>query len=39
MIASMTGAMLNLIFIMLMGRFYEQLAFRLTTWGKPKPID
>ena len=34
MIASMTGAMVNLVLIMLLGRVYEKLALRLTTWGK-----
>ena len=34
MIASMSGAMVNLLFIMLLGRVYENLALRLTTWGK-----
>jgi len=32
MIASMSGAMVNLLFIMLLGRVYENLALRLTTW-------
>ena len=34
MIASMSGAMINLVFIMMLGRVYEKLALRLTTWGK-----
>ncbi len=34
MIASMSGAFVNLIIIMIMGRIYENLAFRLTTWGE-----
>jgi hypothetical protein len=34
LIASMSGAMVNLLFIMLLGRVYENLALRLTTWGK-----
>ena len=34
MIASMSGAMLNLVLIMALGRVYEKLAFALTTWGK-----
>ena len=33
MIASMSGAMVNLVFIMMLGRVYERLALRLTTWG------
>merc|ERR1719228_1714264 len=32
MIASMSGAMVNLVFIMMLGRVYEKLALRLTTW-------
>ncbi|RWS22487.1 anoctamin-7-like protein, partial [Leptotrombidium deliense] len=32
MIASTTGAVLNLIFIMTMSRVYERLAHKLTTW-------
>ena len=42
MIASMSGAMINLVFIMMLGRVYEKLALRLTTWGKvswPVKID
>ena len=34
MIASMSGAMVNLVFIMMLGRVYEKMAWRLTTWGK-----
>ena len=34
MIASMSGAMVNLCLIMMLGRVYEKLALRLTTWGK-----
>jgi len=34
MIASMSGALLNLVLIMALGRVYEKLAFALTTWGK-----
>ena len=34
MIASMSGAMVNLCFIMMLGRLYEKLALKLTTWGK-----
>ena len=33
MMASMSGAMINLVFIMMLGRVYEKLAYRLTTWG------
>ena len=33
-IASMSGAMVNLILIMSLGRVYEKLALRLTTWGE-----
>merc|ERR1719333_1815130 len=32
LLASTTGAMLNLMFIMLMGRIYEKLAVKLTDW-------
>ncbi len=32
-IASMSGAMVNLMLIMALGRIYEKLALRLTTWG------
>jgi len=31
-LASTSGAVINLIFIMAMGKFYERLAFKLTTW-------
>ena len=34
MVASMSGAMVNLVFIMMLGRVYEKLALKLTTWGK-----
>ena len=34
MISSMSGAMLNLVLIMALGRVYEKLAFGLTTWGE-----
>lgn len=34
LIASMSGAMVNLVLIMSLGRVYEKLALRLTTWGK-----
>ena len=34
MMASMSGAIINLLFIMMLGRVYEKLALRLTTWGK-----
>ena len=37
MIASMSGAMLNLVLIMALGRVYEKLAYGLTTWGKLQP--
>ena len=33
-IASMSGAVLNLLLIMALGRVYEKLALKLTTWGK-----
>jgi len=36
MIASMSGALLNLVLIMALGRVYEKLAFGLTTWGEWK---
>ena len=36
MVASMTGAMVNLLFIMMLGRIYEKLALKLTTWGRKK---
>ena len=36
MVASMTGALVNLVFIMMLGRVYEKLALKLTTWGKNK---
>jgi hypothetical protein len=29
----MTGAILNLVFILLMGNIYQKLAFKLTEWG------
>jgi len=32
MVASMTGALVNLVFIMMLGRVYEKLALKLTTW-------
>ena len=35
-IASMSGAVLNLLLIMALGRVYEKLALKLTTWGKQK---
>ena len=38
-IASMSGACVNLILIMSLGRVYEKLAFRLTTWGKSNKIS
>ena len=38
MVASMTGALVNLVFIMMLGRVYEKLALKLTTWGKNKKI-
>jgi anoctamin-7 len=34
MIASLSGAMLNLVFIMALGRVYEKLAYTLTSWGR-----
>ena len=34
MIASMSGAMVNLVLIMMLGRVYEKMALKLTTWGK-----
>ena len=37
-IASMSGAMLNLILIMALGRVYEKLALKLTSWGKTNNI-
>ena len=33
-IASMSGAVLNLLLIMALGRVYEKLALKLTTWGE-----
>ena len=36
MIASMSGAMVNLVLIMMLGRVYEKMALKLTTWGKKK---
>jgi len=33
-LASTSGAMINLMFIMAMGRIYEKLAVKLTNWGK-----
>ena len=33
LIASSTGALVNLILIMALGRVYEKLALRLTQWG------
>ena len=38
MVASMTGALVNLVFIMMLGRVYEKLALKLTTWGKNRII-
>ena len=32
--SSSPGAMLNLILIMMLGRVYEKLALRLTSWGE-----
>jgi hypothetical protein len=32
-ISSITGAVLNLIFILLMGNIYQRLAYKLTEWG------
>merc|ERR1719219_1908225 len=32
LIASMSGAVVNLIFIMMLGRVYEKMALKLTTW-------
>ena len=32
-ISSLSGAIVNLILIMCMGRVYEKLAYRLTVWG------
>ena len=34
LIATSSGAFLNLILIMIVGRVYEKLAYRLTEWGK-----
>ena len=31
-IANLSGAVVNLALIMLLGRFYEKVAFKLTTW-------
>lgn len=33
-IANLSGAIVNLVLIMALGRFYEKLAYKLTTWGK-----
>lgn len=33
-IANLSGAVVNLVLIMALGRFYEKLAYKLTTWGK-----
>ena len=33
-IANLSGAFVNLILIMALGRLYEKLAYKLTTWGK-----
>ena len=33
-IASMSGAMVNLLLIMFLGRLYEKLALKLTVWGE-----
>ncbi len=33
LIATSSGAFLNLILIMIVGRVYEKLAYRLTEWG------
>lgn len=32
-IANLSGAVVNLMLIMALGRFYEKLAYKLTTWG------
>lgn len=32
-IANVSGAVVNLVIIMLMSRMYENLAYRLTSWG------
>ena len=32
-IANLSGAVVNLILIMALGRFYEKVALKLTTWG------
>lgn len=32
-IASSSGAFVNLLFIMILGKVYERLALRLTQWG------
>ena len=32
-IANLSGAVVNLFLIMALGRFYEKLAFKLTSWG------
>ena len=33
-IANLSGAVVNLVLIMALGRFYEKLAYKLTTWGE-----
>jgi len=32
-IANLSGAVVNLVLIMALGRFYEKVAHKLTTWG------
>lgn len=33
-IANLSGATVNLVLIMALGRLYEKLAYKLTSWGK-----
>jgi len=33
-IASLSASVLNLIIILILGRIYEKLAFKLTQWGE-----
>ena len=38
-IANLSGAVVNLVLIMALGRLYEKLAYKLTSWGKQLYID
>lgn len=33
-IANLSGALVNLVLIMTLGRFYEKIAYKMTTWGR-----